>query len=168
MPERMSIRGVQSQDVDEILELARRTGVFTSEEVGVVKELIESELENPQQGEYRSLVTEADGDIVGFACYGPTPLTDGTYDLYWIFVHPSYQGRSIGTTLLSEVEKALRQVGGRMLLVDTSSTRRYLPARRFYRNHGFRKAGEVKDFYRTGDSLHIYVKELADGAQSHN
>jgi len=161
-------RGVRSEDVDEILALARRTGVFTSEEVGVVKELVESELDHPQQREYRSLVTEADGYIVGFACYGPTPLTDGTYDLYWIFVHPSYQGRSIGTTLLSEVEKAIRQVGGRMLLVDTSSTRRYLAARRFYRNHGFRKAGEVKDFYRVGDSLFIYVKQFADGSQSLN
>jgi ribosomal protein S18 acetylase RimI-like enzyme len=159
-------RGVRSEDVDEILALARRTGVFTSEEVGVVKELVESELDHPQQREYRSLVTEADGHIVGFTCYGPTPMTDGTYDLYWIFVHPSYQGRSIGAALLNEVEKAVRQVGGRMLLVDTSSTRHYLPARRFYRNHGFRKAGKVKDFYRVGDSLFIYVKQLADGAQS--
>jgi ribosomal protein S18 acetylase RimI-like enzyme len=164
-PERMLIRGVQGKDLDGILALARRTEVFTSEEVGVVKELVESELGHPEQREYRSLVTEADGHIVGFACYGPTPLTDGTYDLYWIFVHPSYQGRSIGTTLLSEVEKALWQIGGRMLMVDTSSTQRYLPARRFYRNHGFQKAGEVKDFYRPGDSLFIYVKQLADGAQ---
>jgi ribosomal protein S18 acetylase RimI-like enzyme len=161
----MLIRGVRSDDVDEILALARRTEVFTSEEVGVIKELVESELDHPQQRDYRSLVTEADGHIVGFACYGPTALTEGTYDLYWIFVHPGYQGRSIGTTLLSEVEKAVRQVGGRMLLVDTSSTRSYLPARRFYRNHGFRRVGKVKDFYRVGDSLFIYAKQLADGAQ---
>jgi ribosomal protein S18 acetylase RimI-like enzyme len=162
--ERMPIRGLQSEDLDGILALARKAGVFTSEEVGVVKELVECELNHPEQREYRSLVTEADGQIVGFACYGPTPLTDGTYDLYWIFVHPGYQGRSIGTKLLSEVEKAIRQMGGRLLLVDTSSTRRYLPARRFYRKHGFRKAGKVKDFYNVGDSLFIYMKQLADGA----
>ena len=121
---------------------------------------MESELSNPRQKDYHSVVSEVDGRIVGFACYGPTPMTDGTYDLYWIFVHPSYQGRSIGATLLAEVEKAVRGVGGRLLLVDTSSTRRYLPARRFYRNHGFRRAGEVKDFYRTGDSRLIYVKRF--------
>jgi len=162
------IRGVRPGDVDGILALARRTGVFTSEEVAVVRELVESQLSNPHQRDYRSLVSEADGYIVGFACYGPTPMTDGTYDLYWIFVHPSYQGRSIGAALLAEVEKSVRQTGGRMLLVDTSSTQRYLPARRFYTNHGFRKSGEVKDFYRVGDSLLIYVKQLADGAQSRN
>lgn len=164
----MLIRGVRSDDVDEILALARRTEVFTSEEVGVVRELVESELDHPEQECYRSLVTEADGHIVGFACYGPTALTEGTYDLYWIFVHPGHQGRSIGTALLSEVEKSIRKSGGRMLLVDTSSTRRYLPARRFYRNHGFRKAGKVKDFYSLGDSLFIYVKQFADGAQPRN
>jgi ribosomal protein S18 acetylase RimI-like enzyme len=161
----MPIRGVRRDDLEEILDLARRTEVFTSEEVDVVQELVESELDHPQQKDYRSLVTEADDHIVGFACYGPTALTEGTYDLYWIFVDPGYQGRSVGTGLLSEVEKRIRKNGGRMLLVDTSSTRRYLPARRFYRNHGFRQVGKVKDFYRLGDSLFIYVKHFVDGAQ---
>jgi ribosomal protein S18 acetylase RimI-like enzyme len=147
--------------VDGILALARRTGVFTSDEIAVVRELVESELGNPQQRDYHSVVSEADGHIVGFACYGPTPMTDGTYDLYWIFVHPSYRGRSIGATLLAEVEKSVRQVRGRLLVVDTSSTRRYLRARRFYQSHGFRKTGEVKDFYRIGDSRLIYVKRFA-------
>jgi len=162
---RMRTRGVRRDDVEEILALARRTEVFTSEEVGVVRELVESELDHSEQRDYRSLVTEGDGHIVGFACYGPTALTEGTYDLYWIFVDPGYQGRSIGAGLLSEVEKNIRKNGGRMLLVDTSSTRRYLPARRFYRNHGFRQAGKVKDFYSLGDSLVIYVKHFVDGAQ---
>ena len=87
-------------------------------------------------------------------------MTDGTYDLYWIFIHPSYRGRSIGSALLAEVEKSVWLGKGRMLLVDTSSSRRYLPARRFYRDHGFLKTGEVKDFYRVGDSRFIYVKKL--------
>jgi ribosomal protein S18 acetylase RimI-like enzyme len=166
--ERMPIRGVRREDVDGILALARRTAVFTSEEVGVVKELVDFELNNPHQRDYHSLVTEADGHIVGFACYGPTPMTDGTYDLYWIFVHPSYERRSIGSALLAEVEQAVRLVRGRMLVVDTSSRWRYLPARRFYRNHGFHKTGEVKDFYRVGDSRLIYVKQLVQEPRSEN
>jgi len=164
----MPIRGVRREDVDGILGLARRTGAFTSEEVAVVRELVEVELNNSQQRGYHSLVTEADGHIVGFACYGPTPMTDGTYDLYWIFVHPSYERRSIGSAMLAEVEQAVRSVRGRMLVVDTSSTRRYLPARRFYRNHGFRKTGEVEDFYRVGDSRLIYVKQLVQEPRSEN
>ena len=65
------IRGIRPGDLQGILGLARRTGVFTSEEVAVVRELVEAEVNNPPQRDYSSLVAEADGHIVGFACYGP-------------------------------------------------------------------------------------------------
>jgi ribosomal protein S18 acetylase RimI-like enzyme len=159
--EEMRVRGVRREDLEGILALARRTGVFTSEEIGVVRELVEAELNNPRQRDYHSLIVEADGRVVGFACYGPAPMTDGTYDLYWIFVHPSYQRRSIGSALLREVERAIEKIRGRMLVVDTSSTRRYSRARRFYENHGFQKAAEVKGFYRVDDSRITYMKQFA-------
>lgn len=156
----LSIRKLAQGDLDGVLALARRTGVFTPQEVAVVRELVETELENPNQKDYRSFIVEADSHIVGFACYGPTPMTDGTYDLYWIFVHPSHQGQAIGSALLGEVEKAIRRAKGRMVIVDTSSTRPYLPARRFYQKHGLRKVAEVRHYYRPGDSRLTYVKQL--------
>lgn len=154
------VRGLNHGDVDHILALARRTGVFTTREMAVVRELLEIELGNPKQRDYQSLVAEEDGRIVGFACYGPTPMTDGTYDLYWIFVHPSQQRRGIGDALLRELERAIRRARGRMLIVETSSTRPYAAARRFYQHHGFRKSAEVKDYYRPGDSRLTYVKQF--------
>lgn len=156
----LPIRSVSDGDLDDILALARRTGVFTSCEVAVIKELVEIQLGNPNQKDYRSFIVEADSHIVGFACYGPTPMTDGTYDLYWIFVHPSHQGRAVGSALLGEVERAVRLAKGRMMIVDTSSTRPYLPARRFYQKHGLRKVAEVKHYYRPGDSRLTYVKQF--------
>jgi ribosomal protein S18 acetylase RimI-like enzyme len=164
--EKLSIRGMAPGDLDGVLALARRTAVFNSQEIAVLKELVEIELANPNQRDYRSLVVEEDGRIIGYACHGPTPMTDGTYDLYWILVHPSHQRRAIGSALLGEVERAIQRNKGRMLLIDTSSTRPYLPARRFYQNHGFRKAAEVKDYYSVGDSRLTYMKQLAN--ESHN
>lgn len=157
------IRKVRQGDLGDVVALARRTGVFTSSEVAVVQELVEAELGNPRQSDYHSMVAEEDGHVVGFACYGPTPMTDGTYDLYWIFVHPSYHRRAIGRALLEEVESAVSRAKGRMLLADTSSTRPYLSARRFYQYHGFRRTAEVKDYYRAGDSRITYVKQLPQG-----
>jgi ribosomal protein S18 acetylase RimI-like enzyme len=162
----LQIRGVRPPDLKRILALGRRTGVFTSREIGVVKELVEAEVNNPRQRDYRSLVAEIDGLIVGFVCYGPVPMTDATYDLYWIFVHPSYQGRAIGGALLGQVEEAVSRAKGRMLLVDTSSTRAYLPARRFYKEHGYRKTAEVKDYYREGDARLTYVKRFPQERRS--
>jgi ribosomal protein S18 acetylase RimI-like enzyme len=164
--EEVPIRGVQPGDLEGILGLARRTGVFTSEEVAVVRELVEAELQNPQQRDYHSLLAEADGHVVGFVCYGPVPMTEGSYDLYWIFVHPSYQRHAIGRALLSEVERAVERAEGRLLLVDTSSTLPYSAARRFYERQGFREVAEVTDYYRVGDSRLTYVKELSPEARS--
>jgi ribosomal protein S18 acetylase RimI-like enzyme len=162
----LQMRGLQHGDLQGILALGRRTGVFTSREIGVVKELVEAELNDPKQRDYRSLVAEVDGRIVGYVCYGPVPMTDATYDLYWIFVHPSYQGQAIGSALLAQVEEAVHGAKGRMLLVDTSSTRPYLAARRFYKDHGYRMVAKVKDYYREGDSRLTYAKRFSLGQGS--
>jgi len=39
----------------------------------------------------------------GYACYGPTPLTQGVYDLYWIVVDPQLSGKGFGRYLLEYV-----------------------------------------------------------------
>ena len=156
----LPIRSTRHGDMERILALASKTGVFTPQEVVVVKELMEIELNSRDQKDYHSFVAEVAGQVVGFACYGPTPMTDGTYDLYWILVDPSYHHRGIGGALLQEVEKSIRGAKGRMLLADTSSSRPYLPARRFYQNHGFRKAAKVEDYYSPGDSRLTYVKQF--------
>lgn len=154
-------RKVRDGDLEPVLALARETAVFTTKEVEVVKELLKAELETPAQNDYHSLVFEEGDQILGFTCYGPTSMTEGTYDLYWLFVDPKHQRRGIGSALLGEIEKGIRRARGRMLIADTSSTRPYLPARRFYQNHGFRKVAEVKDYYCPGDSRFTYVKQFS-------
>ena len=155
-----AMRRIRDGDLQRVLALARKTVVFTTEEVGVVKELLEAELKNPAQNGYHGLIFEENDKVVGFACYGPTPMTEGTYDLYWLFVDPKHQRRGVGGTLLGEVEKAIRRAKGRMLIADTSSSPSYVPARRFYQEHGFQKVAEVGDYYSPGDSRLTYVKKF--------
>lgn len=155
------IRRVQDGDLKPVLALAKKTGVFTAKEIAVVKELVEAGLKNLTRDGYHSLVFEENDQLLGFACYGPTPMTEGTYDLYWLFVDPEEQRRGIGGALVGAVEKAIYRAKGRMLIADTSSTTSYLPARRFYQNHGFRKVAEVRDYYCPGDSRFTYVKQFS-------
>jgi ribosomal protein S18 acetylase RimI-like enzyme len=97
---------------------------------------------------------------VGYACFGPHPLTEGAYDLYWIVVDPVARGNGVGHALLRQVENEVRARGGRLLLVETSGTSAYAAARHLYERGGYRREAIVHNFYAPGDDLLIYVKEL--------
>jgi ribosomal protein S18 acetylase RimI-like enzyme len=98
--------------------------------------------------------------LVGYACYGPTPDTDRTFDLYWIAVDPGAQGSGSGTRLLTEVERRLQGQNARMLIVETSSRSEYAPTRHFYEKRGYAEAARVRDFYAPLDDRIIFTKRF--------
>jgi ribosomal protein S18 acetylase RimI-like enzyme len=87
-------------------------------------------------------------------------LTQGTFDLYWIVVTPTAQGRGIGHALLSRVEAEVYTRGGRLLLIETSGTPTYAPARQLYEACGYRCEAVIHDFYAPGDDLLAFSKPL--------
>ena len=99
-------------------------------------------------------------ELVGYACYGPTPGTDHTYDLYWIAVDPAAQGTGTGTLLLGEVERRLAALHGRLLVIETSSRSDYARTRTFYSRHGYADAARVAAFYAPGDDRIILTKRF--------
>jgi GNAT superfamily N-acetyltransferase len=128
-----------------------------------VDELLQAYLTQPDHGGYDFLVYRDREGTLGFACYGLHPLTESTFDLYWLCTAQKAQGQGIGGELLRCVEEEVRTQGGRLLLAETSSTPAYTPAHRFYESHGFRYESVVHDFYSLSDDLDIYTKRL-DGA----
>jgi ribosomal protein S18 acetylase RimI-like enzyme len=101
-----------------------------------------------------------DDELVGYACYGPTPDTDRTFDLYWIAVDPGAQRGGSGTQLLTEVERRLRGENARMLIVETSSRSEYAPTRHFYEKRGYAEAARVREFYAPLDDRIIFTKRF--------
>lgn len=73
------------------------------------------------------------------------------------------QGNGVGHALLTQVESVVRDRGGRLLLIETSSTPPYALARRLYESSGYRCDAVVHDFYAPGDDLLIYTKTLGQG-----
>ena len=109
-------------------------------------------------------MTEVDDSmrtLRGFACFGPTPGTDRTFDLYWIAVDRAAQGSGCGTVLLSEVERRLEALHARMLVVETSSRSDYTATRGFYLDRGYVEAARVREFYAPKDDRIILTKRLA-------
>jgi ribosomal protein S18 acetylase RimI-like enzyme len=150
-------------DRSRIHEIVTATGNFNDQEITTAMELVDEALDKGEQSGYIIIVAEMPGAAVtveGYACYGPTPLTEGVFDLYWIAVHPEAQGHGIGRRLIEYVENDIRSRGGRMLLIETSSRDEYGPTIAFYKRTNYELSARIKDFYRIGDDKLIFSKEL--------
>lgn len=144
-----------------IQDIAARAGVFSQEEVECVGELWQEYLSlGPETCGYNFIVDRIDGQVRGFACYGPRDLTEGVFDLYWIAVDPDSRRNGVGRRLLVASEEAVCRIGGRMLIAETSGTPLYDSTRRFYSDMGYEAEAIIKDFYTQGDDLTIYVKRF--------
>ena len=142
------------------MEILRHTPEFKPSEVAVAEEVIDSYLKDPAGSGYQILVAESDSAVAGYICYGPTPMTEGTWDIYWIAVTPEKYGHGIGTTLLELVEKNVRKAEGRLAIIETSSTPDYEKTRRFYIGHDYEIVARIPDFYAPGDDKLILQKRL--------
>jgi ribosomal protein S18 acetylase RimI-like enzyme len=148
-------------DVERVV---RDAGVFADDEVAVAMELFDATSHSGERADedadYQFLGAFAGDALVGYACFGATPATDRTWDLYWIAVHPRAQGMGAGRALLASVERLLAARDARLLVVETSSRADYAAARRFYLHHGYTLAGQVRDFYAPGDDRMLFTKRL--------
>src|SRR5947208_2060953 len=111
--------------------LTAATGLFRPDEVAIAVELLDDALAGDD--DYRFLGAYAGDQLIGYACWGPTPGTTGTFDLYWIVVDPARQGTGLGTALLRAVEERLTTDNGRLIVVETSSRADYASTRAFPR-----------------------------------
>ena len=153
------LRPMARTDRQPVLDLIRSTGFFTPGEIQVAEELIDIYLNNPEQRDYYIVVVENErGQVAGYMTYGPTPLTEGTWDLYWIAVAPEAQGRGYGQRLVGWLEDEVKKNKGRLVLIETSSQPKYQPTRRFYEKLGYTEVARIRDFYRPGDDRVIFGK----------
>ena len=139
----------------------RDTGLFHEAEVRMAGEMLDEALDGDD--DYRFLGAFDTDALVGYACWGPTPGTEGTYDLYWIAVERSLQRRGVGSQLVDSVERTLRSEGGRLVVVETSSRADYVTTRAFYEARGYDRVAAIRDYYAPGDDLVIYTKDLTHG-----
>jgi ribosomal protein S18 acetylase RimI-like enzyme len=158
-PATPSMRALQLRDRVPLHQLLTKDGLFTREEVSVALELIDAALAEPG-GEYRVLVAELDGRLAGYVCYGPTPMTEGTWDLYWIVTHPDARGRGVARALTTRMEGELKTLGARLVRVETSRLDGYGAARAFYERLHYPLVAELVDFYKPGDDLLVMLKRL--------
>ena len=154
------IRKLENIDRNKIKKILIATNNFNNDEIKIAMELIDIYLNDKKQKDYKIFVDSDNHIINGYVCIGPRPLTNGTYDLYWIAVNPNVQARGIGSGLVKYIEEYLKNKSARLVLIETSGKPGYEKERRFYEKNNYDKFVEIKDFYNKGDSLVIYGKYL--------
>ncbi len=149
-----------------LAELLLSTGAFGANEVEVALSLFDLSREAKLRGadhapaDYEFVGAFENERLLGYACFGPTPATDGTFDLYWLAVDPAAQGRGVGRALVRHVEGKLIGRGGRLLVVETSSRADYAGTRTFYARSGYTEAARVRDFYAPADDRILLTTRL--------
>jgi len=154
----VKIRAMLAQDRPGLIKILEDTVAFMPIDVQVAIELIDYYLEDSTGSGYHFKVAELEGRLAGYICYGPTPLTTGTWDVYWIATAPHLKGQGIGGTLLKLAEENIRKEQGRMVLIETASNPHYLEARRFYLARGYIIISSIPDFYSPGDNKITFRK----------
>jgi GNAT superfamily N-acetyltransferase len=151
---------VLDTDPATIGEIVRSTGFFHEYEIPVAFELAEDRLLKGKQSGYSFIFGQIDKKVVAYSCYGLTPCTLGTYDLYWIVTHHDFRGRGAGVKILNETIRLIKLQQGRMLIAETSTTEQYKETRAFYEKNDFLCEAKIHDFYAPGDGKAIYVHRL--------
>jgi ribosomal protein S18 acetylase RimI-like enzyme len=154
--EDVRLRGLQADDIPALVDILERCEVFRPDEVDVGREVLEAAAKQGSDGDYRVVVAEQSGQAVGWVCYGLVPLTDATYDLYWIAVDPRMHSTGVGRLLVDKVHQTLTVAGARWLLAETSTAEAYENTRQFYLRTGFELLSSIPDFYRAGDGRAIF------------
>ena len=107
-------------------------------------------------------LTYEDEKPVAIVYCAPERMTEGTWNLYLIAVHPDYQGKGYGSSLLRYIEQMLAARGERILLVETSSLASFEGTREFYRKCGYEQEARIREFYQAGEDKIVFRKSLID------
>jgi ribosomal protein S18 acetylase RimI-like enzyme len=154
------IRPAVPSDIASILELAVSSGLFPPDATDEVAKVLTSSLDGELGPDHRWLTDDEDGAI-GVAYYAPERLTEGTWNLYMLAVHPERQREGRGTAIVQHVERELAARGARLLLIETSGTGSFERTRAFYRALGYDEEARIRDFYQAGDDKVVFRKALS-------
>jgi ribosomal protein S18 acetylase RimI-like enzyme len=152
-----NIRPVMPGDIPALKATIDANGLFPSD---MLDDMISDYFDNENGSNF--WFTYEDGEPVAIAYCAPERMTEGTWNLYLIAVHPDYQGKGLGTSMLHYIEQMLAARGERVLLVETSGLASFERTRAFYRKCGYEEEARIREFYQVGEDKIIFRKFLKD------
>jgi len=142
-------------------DILRSTDFFYEFEIQTALEIADETISKgvENSGYYWMKIADEDG-LVAFANYGKNAFSIHSWDLYWIAVHQNSRNKKLGSVLLKAIEDDVRQMGGKILWIETSGRPLYASTEGFYRRNGYELQASLREFYGPGDPKQIYSKVL--------
>jgi ribosomal protein S18 acetylase RimI-like enzyme len=146
-------------DTTALIALAAASGLFDPNQTDDLAQMLDRHFRDRNETQDIWL-TDYDNEPVGIAYIAPERMTEGTWNLYLIAVHPDRQKQGRGKALLSYVEQMLMERGERILLVETAGTDDFDYVREFYRKNGYEEEARIREFYTAGVDKIVFRKAL--------
>jgi ribosomal protein S18 acetylase RimI-like enzyme len=147
-----NIRPLQAADLPLLAQVIAATGLFPPE-------LLDGMAAPHLGGAAEEVWLVAPG--AGLAYAAPEQLTQGSWNMLLIAVHPDRQRGGLGAALAAAVEDEVAARGGRLLLVETSGLPAFEGARSFYQRQGYEREARIRDYYQPGEDKIVFRKLLA-------
>jgi ribosomal protein S18 acetylase RimI-like enzyme len=162
-------RGLLPSDRPLLEDLLTELPAFTTEERAVALELVDDRLSHPNSDDYRFILSFSSEPgtgagierLAGYLCYGRTPMTRSTYDLYWLGTSPDFARSGVARGLVATMEGEIAREGGGIIRVETGSREGHGAAVHFYDAVGFSRTATIPDFYAPGDDLIIFTRSVS-------
>jgi ribosomal protein S18 acetylase RimI-like enzyme len=154
------IRPIAPDETTAAIAVAQATGLFQPHETEELDRMLSEHFDRETHSPEIWLVDD-DRGLVGIAYVAPERMTDGTWNLYLIGIHPDRQRQGRGAALLAHIERMLIERGVRVLLVETAGTENFEYVRSFYRQGGYDEEARIREFYAAGVDKIVFRKVLA-------
>lgn len=156
MPNPTNIRPVKPNDLNALKIVIDKSGLFPSD---MLDDMLAGYFNNAKENDFWLTYEEAN-EPIAIAYYTAEPMTEGTWNVLLIAVHPKQQSKGIGAKIMHHIEQTLSEQGQRVLLVETSGLDAFTRTRAFYLNNGYEQEARIREFYAEGEDKIIFRKAL--------
>jgi ribosomal protein S18 acetylase RimI-like enzyme len=161
------IQPTKKDETAALMSLAEASGLFEPSQTEELAQMLNRHFDDAASPEIWLTQFDPTGgtapelpNIIGMAYIAPERMTEGTWNLLLLAIHPDHQKKGFGKALLHHVEHLLAKQGERVLLVETSGTDDFDYVRSFYRNSGYDEEARIREFYAAGVDKIIFRKAL--------
>lgn len=150
-----TIRALSPNDLNDVKTIIDLNQMFPSD---MLYDMVSPFFEDDDCEEFWLVL--GDEKPLGIAYCAPEKMTEGTWNLLLIAIHPEHHGCGLGSKLIADVEQKLAAQKQRILLVETSGLPDFELTRKFYHKCHYEQQACIRDYYEDGDDKIVFWKRL--------